>query len=410
LIWVNFLFKLIHVKTVAVKIFKDKIWFNPELGLSLAQTNLPFKFFKFSQRPIFWLLEMKSFDKESSQLNVNVLDFKAPYNESWQEQKPKAEISKLHFIHLDWGAFCACLSYYQSDAKDMMPYDPSLDNNAIGVVSKFHEMSITVPIKQLKIGHGKVSFGKKFKWSEQEEILEIQQANMIPDYEYIKPYFSKVLKKSTIEVNVSLKITDKVVEILECSSEDLASIDSDAIYVVKSYKIDNWKRIAKESASDNLLFDSSQVNNELQDFGNVDEFEREILFHVLEDENIRNKAQLEYLSNILLDTQRLMLSVEPQFGFVFVVQGSDMVHCVWELVNSHGTYVWSFAAKEFGAQQLKLLETEFALLAQNGRSHYRNNFRNSSSLFFNVVQHQRSDDPIVDHFGKWRVALEKLFV
>ena len=395
------------MKTVAVKIFQDKIWFNPGLGLSLRQTNLPFKFFKFSQRPIFWLLEMKTYDKNSSTLSVNVLDFKAPYNESWAQQKPKAEVLNLYFIHLDWGAFCACLSYYQSDAKDMMPYDSNSDSNSH---SKFHDMVITVPIKKLNIGHGKTSFIKKFKWSDKDQILEIPQVNMIPDYEYIKPYFSKILKKNTIDVNISLKITNKIVEVVECSSEDLAQIDSDAIYVLKSYKIDNWKRIAKDSINGALLFDSTKEEGVLQDFGNIDEFEREILFHILEDENIRNKAQLEFLANILLDSQKLMLTVEPQFGFVFVVQGREMVHCVWELVNSHGTYVWSFAASKFGPKQLKILEAEFALLSQHGRSHYRNNVRNTTDIFFNIVQHQRSDDPIIDHFGKWKVELEKLFV
>lgn len=395
------------MKTVAVKIFQDKIWFNPDLGLSLDQTNLPFKFFKFSQRPIFWLLEMKSFDKTTSRLDVNVLDFKAPYDKSWDLQKPKAEILKIHFIHLDWGAFCACLSYYQSDAKDMMPYDPNSD---VISKSKLHEMSITVPIRQLKIGHGRVSFNKKFKWSENEQVLEIPQVNMVPDYEYIKPYFSKVLKKNTIEVDVSLRITDKIVEVIKCSSDDLLKLDKDAIYVIKSYKIDNWKRIAKDANKERLLLDSAQIDGIESDFGNIDEFEREILFHVLEDDTIRNKVQLEYLANILLDSQKLMLTVDPQFGFVFVVKGNSMVHCVWELINSHGTYVWSFDADEFGPHQLKQLEKEFAILAQHGRSHYRNNVKNTLEMVFNVINHKRSDDPIIDHFGKWQIELEKLFI
>jgi len=395
------------VKTISVKIFQDKIWFNSDLNLSLDLTNLPFKYFKFSQRPIFWLLEMKSYDKDSFTLKVNVLNFNEPFKESWLLQRPKAQVSRLHFLHLDWGAFCSCLSFYQSDAKIMLPFDPNSEsNNNV----KYHSMEVSVPISSLKIGHGTVSFKKKFKWSDEKIEIVISQVNMIPEYEYIKPYFFKILKKKTINVNVSLKIVDKIIEIIDSESTDLNSIDNDAIYIVKSYKIDNWKRLAKDTVKGTLLFDSSSNEFSQSDFGNIDEFEREILFHILKDNDIRNKPQLNYLANILLDSQKLMLSVEPQFGFVFVVKGVEMVHCVWELVNSHGTYIWSFKGEKFGEIQLKSLEHEFSILSQFGRSHYRNNVENSDQLFFNIVQHKRNDDPIIDHFGKWKVELEKLFI
>lgn len=394
------------MKTVLIRIYQDKLWFNETLSLSLDKTNLPFNYFKFSTRPIYWLLEMKSYDKDEKKLSVIVLDFKATKIEDWIIQQPKADVLRLNFLHLDWGAFCQCLSYYQADAKELLPHDQRLQS-ASNI--KYHDYQVTVPISKLKIGFGKVTFVKKFKWSPQEVTVEIVQPIMVPELDLVKSYFVKVLGKRTIDVDLNLKIVDGNVTVNKAASPDLMKIDNAAIYVIKSYKIEDFKHTLKGSFKNQILIDLQEEDSH-DSFGNIDVFERDILFHVLEGEDIKNKAQLSFLADILLDNQKLLLTLEPQFGFVFVINGREMVHCVWELVDSHATYVWSFNTRSFGDAQLKALEQQFLLLAQHGRSHYRNNVVNTPDLFFNVVQHKRSDDPIIDHFGKWRIELEKYFV
>ena len=350
---------------------------------------------------------MKTYDKDMGKLFVDIVDFKWPYDDSWKAQKPKSAIFKLHFNYLDWDAFCACLSYYQSDAEDMMPYDA---NSTHSSNLKFYDLVIEVPIQKLVIGFGKVSFEKKFKWSDKHVLVDIAQAHMVPDLEYLKSYFSKALGKKTVSAEIQLKIENGEIEIVSANSEDLDNIDKDVLYEIKSYKVNNWKQIARESSPSNILIDVGKLDGVQEDFGNVDIFEREILFYALEDTSIGNRAQLIYLSNILLDSQKLILTSEPQFGFVFVINADKMVHCVWELLNGYSTYVWSFPVQNFTNQEFKLLEKQFEILTQVGRSHYLNNYRNTDELLFNIVQHKKSEDPIVDHFGKWRIELEKLFV
>ena len=67
-------------------------------------------------------------------------------------------------------------------------------------------------------------------------------------------------------------------------------------------------------------------------------------------------------------------------------------------------------AKGPPASIIKKLEAEFNIITTHGRSHYRNFFEPKDGLFLSIVNHKNNQNPMIDHFGEWRLSLERLLV
>jgi competence transcription factor ComK len=87
-------------KEILLRISNDKIWVNDEYFLDIKNTDIPCKDLSFNERkPIFWKVEMKSFNRDRGKLNVNILDYKCQYIRGFNKQKPKYEIKYLEFLY-----------------------------------------------------------------------------------------------------------------------------------------------------------------------------------------------------------------------------------------------------------------------------------------------------------------------
>lgn len=371
-------------------------------------TNLPIGHFQLSGRTMYWELIMKGYNTDLESLEVLVVDYESKKSEIWQSQSPKKDIAYLHFLHIDWLKFENCLSYYDGQAKDLLPHDKSYLN--IKPIPKPVTLIHKVAVRNLEIGTGYIKYSKKVKWSKIAVEFTIKHADMIPQLEYVKPYFSKILGKKTIDVHVTVWKEEGQMIVGTVRSPDMMKINRESLYVIKGFQIDNFKKLQKSKFKDSILLTKESMEAVETDFGNVDSIEKEILFHLLEKEDVRNKLQLQYLSEVMDESQRLMLTIEPQFGFVFTIIGEEMVHMIWELIDTHATYVWSFASDSWDSSIIKRLEAEFCIITTHGRSHYRNFFEPKDGLFLSIVNHKNNQNPMVDYFGEWRLNLERLLV
>lgn len=396
-------------RTVVIKLHEERVYFNDSIFFELNQTNLPLQHIKLTRRPIYWELVMHHYDKDEMQLEVSIADYDSKKIDKWEGQSAKHTVRRLIFMHIDWARFENCLSYYDGEAKKALPYNRKYDlNNPLPKpVTLIHR----IPLRKLTIGSGYVQYSKKVQWSGKPQIFVIRHTDMIPQLEYVKPYFSKILDKKTIEVQVTVWKEEGRMHVGKVLSPDLAKINQDSLYVIKGIQIDNFKKKMRPKAKDKMLLTEDEWLEDVEtDFGNVDVFEREILFHYLEKSDVRNVLQLQYLSEVMSQDARLMLTIEPQFGFVFTIIGDEMIHFVWELINTHATYVWSLDASMLNSNLIKRLEAEFDMIVLHGRSHYRHVFEAADGLFFHAVNHKSSQNPMVDHFGDWKVSLEKILL
>ena len=148
----------------------------------------------------------------------------------------------------------------------------------------------------------------------------------------------------------------------------------------------------------------------IRDSGNIDISEKEILFLLIDKHEIRNAKELAYLANQIQDENTsLYLNLNPKIGFVFVFFGEELLHFIWELLDSNATYIWSKKKGNFESA-LKEIEKQISLIRSIGRAQYRHEFENSSTLYFNFLFHKTSKSEIDDPFPLWIKKIHELLI
>jgi len=102
------------------------------------------------------------------------------------------------------------------------------------------------------------------------------------------------------------------------------------------------------------------------------------------------QRQLAYLAGTKQSqNHKLRYTLNPNFGFLFLIEGAKNKHFVWELLNSHATYIWSIdkSVKEIKLQ-FKRVESIINMIRTSGRGNYKRAFRNNhqdNDLVFRVI-------------------------
>ena len=395
------------MKTVLINISNKEVRFNKRLKISIHKTNLPIEFLQFrSQLEIFWKLQMISFKKEEGILRVKVLDYFSHDYTSFDSQSQKYPIRYIKFETLDWKKLEPLLSTYHK--KHLSDY---IDEEATGL----HQVSIPirVPISKLTFHLGYVSFHRSFPWRKGNTEFRISHPDSIQEYEYIKYYFANILDKGTIDVYIDVESTSSETKVTNIRSTELGKINNQNVRLLKIRKIEEWStKKPKIDQPDKKLFTFQEAMDSYGDeqLGNVDDLEKELLYHLLEKEDIRNKMQLRYLSErIQNENQPLLMTLVPQFGFVFVNDGAEMVHFIWELINSHATYVWSIPP-DTSTDMVHAIEQEIQSVAALGRQMYRSKFETREDLFYHPISHQSKSYSYEQSFAKWKKNLDILLI
>lgn len=150
--------------------------------------------------------------------------------------------------------------------------------------------------------------------------------------------------------------------------------------------------------------------------GNVfNQTEKDILNFFLEKKGVRNKKQLAYLSGKKQsENHKLRYTLNPNFGFLFLVEGEKNNHFIWELLNSNATYIWSIEKSEREVElQFKRIEDIVNTVRTSGRENYKSAYRNNhqdNDLVFRVISHENIDSNLIDEFPKWKNKLNEQLI
>ncbi|GLR18749.1 hypothetical protein GCM10007940_33650 [Portibacter lacus] len=356
---------------------------------------------------IYWEVEMISFNKNGQVLKVSVIDYKSNSVMRFHEQVAKFPIKKLQFEPLHWTELEGLLSSYQKkNLTDIITEKAFLKSSFKTIL-----VPLKIGLKKITFNLGYVEFPHTFKWNTKSNIHRISMPDSIPEYNYIKPYFKSILGKSSIDVVVEVESSIEMMRIRAVKSTDLSKINEEFIRILKIKKLDQWSsKKPKFAPPDQDLFTFEEAMESYGDeaLGNIDFFEKDLLFHLLEKESIRNKMQLAYLSD-RIQQGKLLMTLVPQFGFVFRYKGEEMTHYIWELLNSHATYVWSTIILD-NEMAIKRIEHEIRTINVQGRTQYRSSFENGEDLFFNALIHKTGNYSYEEYFSRWKQKLDQILI
>lgn len=254
---------------------------------------------------------------------------------------------------------------------------------------------IKVAINDLDFHYGMVCFSYKF--SNQTSLqFEIENEEMQPEFEVLKPYFSKILNSKSITVHIRIGFENDVIVSQLATSEDIDRINKE---IVDSVKFQFVEQHFIKSGKPKNEEDTKEVLKTIGAFfGSKDN----LLETLLRNNNYTHHKQLLYLAeHHKYRTLKIRFVLRP-FSFVFLLEGQQKYHIVLETLDTEeATYVWHISKEtSHFKEELEQIDQKLNWIRNNGRQL----FLETKSENFSKVIHDYGDKK---GFYKWKNALEE---
>lgn len=422
-------------RDIIIKVGNDRIYFNPEHSISIDKTSIPKKFLRFkTQTDIFWTVEMLDYTSGTNCLRVKVINYHAKNISLFEDQQPKKKIEQLLFERLDWLQLKPLLTFHQeSKLKDILynTEDNSYTNDNDELLRRFEEdryqldknkivitnkENFRISFSEVEFGLGYVSFKKSIKNIGLLD-FKIPNEHILAEFDHIKLWFAKALKKKKLNVTVYIELNDNEVVETKALSKDIDKITPELIDSVKYQRTLALTKEPKNTDSKKALFTAGEIFSQFNTDnieGNVfQQTEEDILNILIQKKGIRNEKHLAYLSEKKQsENHKLRYTLKPNFGFLFLIEGADDNHFVWELLNSHATYIWSIAKSEMEIEsQFKKVEESVNTVRTIGRNKYKKTSNpQEKRLVFRVIQHDSLNANFEEGFPAWKSKLNEQLI
>lgn len=426
-----------------IKISNEGIYFNPGLSVSFQQTNIPKEHLTFRpHQSFFWKVEMLGYRSFDNLLRIKVTDYNTNDISKFDNQQPKREVNKLFFEKLDWEKLEPLLSFYQkinlqdilinvnasSFSKDDLPTNRLFKSGLPFPSSSFNEpqniqpkestitRKFSVHLNDARFMLGCVLVKRHIKKLRKEFEFRINNEHILAEFDHIKVWFAKKLRTKKFHVEVVITLKDGEIVEAVATSEHIAQITPELIDSVRYQRTMALSKEPRISSPDKSLFTTDELFAQVASgdiAGNVfNQSESDILNFFINKSGIRNGKQLTYLAERKqTENHKLHYTLHPHFGFLFLIEGTENNHFVWELLDSHATYIWSIARMQSETElQYRRIEKEISNVKAIGRENYKRDYKNNqqdTDLAFALINHRDITSNIVDAFTKWENKLNE---
>ena len=420
-------------RNIFLKLTNEGVFYNEQSMVKWEQTNFPDKtHFKFNEyRNVFWEMEMISYDKNEKALLLKVVDYQATDFESFKNQKAKASIDRFIFDKIDWEELQYDLSFYVSAQFEKLcnkeeelqsekeisqiipPKELSLPPVKSLLIKRRTSLYFDFPLQKMTFKMGYVEFDYYVDKLLQTITVRLWNDNIIPEFNYIKSFFAKAIGTRKVNINGYVELKGEEILEVKCSSKEIQKINEELITSVRRLRLKALIQQPHVLAVDKSLFSPQEFFEDHQDvFGDItQQSDLDILKEIIQLKGTRNRKQLEYLAGKLQNlNMAIKFTLSPNFGFLFYVPGQEMDHFIWELLNSHATYIWSIDKAPLSLEKkYKLVEQKINFIKDQGRLNYIRN-ENFEDLIFSRVNHENANSKLIDPFPKWKIRLNEKLV
>ncbi len=221
-------------------------------------------------------------------------------------------------------------TYYRKLERQMSLFDEPQDETIQIEKNYIFEQQIQLPLEQIEFRYGSFAFRYIVKEVNKELEFEIANDDIRPEFEVLKPYFSKQLNLRKVNINLFAEfLNDNLISQIAHSS-DLGKFNREIIESVKfKFATKNYFGMMPINRIENNLLDLNQVqagenNNKLFDS------EEEFIENVLKNQNLRHYRQIRYLANKHANDILKIRFVLSPFSFVFLLLGTEQFHVIME--------------------------------------------------------------------------------
>jgi superfamily II DNA or RNA helicase len=393
---------------------ENKVFLNSDdYVLPISCLDLSLEIEKFTDG-IAWKVRVLSYDEERCELMTEIVDYHAEpeLNSSKQRSLQFLIIDKIRFRTIDTANLLravilkpAPFIHQVSEPVPSYAILKPIEKSILQPVERKISKTIKVPFNKIQFLHAGISFPIFIEELQQQITFEIENPDIRPEFEAIKDYFIKILKKKIIAAEIEIHYTDKEIISTTATSEDIDKINSSIIDSVR------FEFVKKEILTFKGKPEGSTVLNTLENLltGQKDtvtkifKSEQDLIDEILNVKNSKHYHQLKYLSSLHLSSVLKIRFVLNPFSFLFLIPGDKKYHIVWETLNSEeATYIWhlekSMDALRKGLREIETILNE--IKATSKQDYLRREHDN-----FSRVIHDYSD--VKSGFVAWKGMLEE---
>lgn len=293
-------------------------------------------------------------------------------------------------------------TYYRKIDRQATLFDEPNDEKITPVEKLTIEKKIKVPIEELEFHYGSVVFTYLIQAMNARLDFHIENIEIRPEFEILKPYFIKTFNSKNISVELMAEFEyGKLVSQL-AQSQDIERINKEVVESVK-FQFINKLLIGKNS---NLPGQNLLTSDELQNQENVYANEEDLLSSILINKKYKHSKQIEYLADHH-ETQTLKIRFVLQpFSFVFLLSGEQNYHVILETLDTEeATYIWhTDKQKSSLIETVERINRHLNLIKENGRQ----DFLETNPDGFSKIVHDYSDSN--KGFIIWKSQLEERLI
>jgi len=445
------------IKDIIIKIDNKHIHFNQTLSIPVRNSNLPMDSmtFRFTD-DIFWKIELIQYSDETKCWHAKVIDYSVKNIETFNKQKSTRQIDRLEFDKLDWKQLEPQLCSYQAIKLVDILYNhnistvPATETIYQQTEAPFNKSSYKIPeevpstkyrpeiesynvpkgpfIEHLNINfsvkfqeatfiNGSVKFKKYIKKIATEIDFRIENNCLLEEFDNIKLWFSKKLKTKKFNVSCKITLVDRKFSQAIASSPEIEMITPN---IIESIKYDRTIALTKPPKTDNpekSIYNTEDlfqlIDPEYRDGNVFNQSGPEIIKSLTQTEFVRNRKPLEYLSDVKQTiNSKIHYTLNPLFGFIFLNETNLKYHFIWELLQSHATYIWSIDKenRELNSLYTKIEEI-INVIKIIGREEYKKTYSTKNlgyEFTFKAVDHHDITINPDDGFKQWKRKLDEL--
>ncbi|KAA5541974.1 hypothetical protein [Adhaeribacter rhizoryzae] len=422
-----------------IRIAGNSFYLTPSDFFPLEKTNLPSGKLSFRlHSEIFWEIEIATFDPVDKNLKVRVVDYYPKETSGFKNQQIKKEIHRLEFEPLKWGALEPFLSHYQKMAlKDVVIESEKIYRPEIIREFKIPVFPLPEPFpiydpspetiteefefyfKDMEVGNGHITFQRLSPIIQRKLTYKILNDFLKAEFNYIKNYFAKSFNRKKFEVTATITYTGHAINTITASSPQISAINSELIDSIRTDSIMRLLSTPISPVENTSLFDADTIFSNFEqeeDLRNLfPRTDKDILTTILAYKKVRNETQLQYLAGAKQAKHyQIKYTLKPLFGFLFFIEGATKNHFCWELLNSHATYLWSFAKENnLVSSQYARMDNIIKNLKILGRGNYKDAYKSGKidvDLGFCTINHSQEKSDEANGFYAWKVKLSSLLV
>jgi hypothetical protein len=377
--------------------------------------------------PASWLLKIKYFDAEKSELFAEIVEYRNAYSTFSEEQllcnDLLKKVSNLKVRSIDTANIIWQLKGNNEGEVRLVKIKPdytveeapqeyaeNLENlnneNDIHQNITFYPQIFSIPFKKVFFSFGCVKTMLKLQPFNKVEEIRIINPDIRSEFEAVKNYFAKALNLKTVNVNVKLELKDGDIYSISAYSEEISKINAQLIESVRFELVQTGLRKKVSVDIDKNLFTADEFFDRFGmdklGFNAFYDDSEAFMSDVLKVVNAKHYKNLVYLSarhahHIL----KLRFVLDP-FSFIFLLEGEKKYHLIWETFDTaEATWHWSV---EKNMQVLKLTLQKIEEIIQLVKVQGKTAYIGSADEPFRRIIHDYSN--ISEGFYKWKSELE----